>query len=59
MNYTIKIKNNLFKRKKVDIVKSNTPLDFSDETSNLKVCSLKSLKLAAKDHYSKILILGS
>jgi hypothetical protein len=36
MNHNVKIKNYLFQEKKIDISKSNTRLDFNDETANLK-----------------------
>jgi hypothetical protein len=35
-DFLVKIKNYLFKRKEVEISKSNIPLDFNNETSNLK-----------------------
>ena len=59
MNHNVKIKNYLFKRKEVDILKSKTPLEFNNETSNLKECPLKSLRIAAKEHHSKILVVGN
>jgi hypothetical protein len=49
MNHNVKIKIYLFKRKEVDIPKSNTPLNFNDKTSNL-------IRVAAKKHHSKILV---
>jgi hypothetical protein len=58
MNHNVKIKNYLFKRKEVDISKSNTSLDFNDKTSNLKLCPLKSLRVATKEHLSKIIVVG-
>jgi hypothetical protein len=59
MNDNVKIKNYLFKRKEFDIPKSNIPLDFNDKTSNLTECSLKSLRVAVKEHHSKILVVGT
>jgi hypothetical protein len=38
-------------KKDVDISKSNTSLNFNDETSNLKNYPLKSLRVEAKKHH--------
>jgi hypothetical protein len=58
MNY-VKIKNYQIKRKEANIPKSNTLLDFNDETSNLKERSLKSLRTKVEEHHSKTLIVES
>jgi hypothetical protein len=51
----VEIKNYRLKRKEVDIPKSNTPLNFNDETSNLKECHpLKSLRVEAEEHLLKL-----
>jgi hypothetical protein len=45
-----------FKRKEVDVPKSNPPLNFNAETSNLKECPLKSQRVEVEEHPYKSLI---
>jgi hypothetical protein len=47
----VEIKNYRLKRKKVDIPRSKTLLDFNDEISNLKECPLKFVRVEAEEHH--------
>jgi hypothetical protein len=59
MNH-VEIKNYRFKRKEVDISKSNTSFNFlNDETPNLKERLLKSLRVEIEEHPAKFIILKS